>query len=80
MNKLVFLFCILSSGIFGKPANPVKIHPGLREGSFIYFPPSRAMFLLGGGNGSPNSSESNVWKWNGSQYMEEAMKGAYSIP
>ncbi|HNR07944.1 MAG TPA: hypothetical protein PKM27_11560 [Saprospiraceae bacterium] len=68
MNKLVFFFCLIPSGIFGQAANPLKGYPGIRDGVFVYFPPSRAMLLLGGGKSSPNSSESNVWKWKDSQW------------
>lgn len=61
---LLFLFPL--SACSQQPADGK--FPGARDGCFVYYPPTRSLLLIGGPSAQPNSADSDVWSWNGSEW------------
>jgi hypothetical protein len=76
--KWVFVIGLLICAVYGIAQNqiPDETFPGHRDHvSFIYHPPSKALLLIGGFSIVPDSTESDVWKWNGKTWKKIIASG-----
>ena len=66
------LFCCLCAVVtaYSQQAPTTIFPPPVQGASFVYHPPSKALLLIGGSAIIPDSSKSNVWKWNGIKWTE----------
>src|SRR4051812_39810396 len=76
--KAVLTCCFLSLtyAVFGQATGNQTNYPGLRsDASFIYSPKTAELLLLGGSTPTPESNQSDVWRWNGLQWSKISAAG-----